>query len=61
MEDITWKQIHADIDIILDGGKLDRGGARIIRLKWDFPDPDEEPLVGSPTERGSAGRGRPSL
>jgi len=42
-DDITWEQIYADIDTILNGGRLEnqeesRRRARIIRLKWD---PDE--------------------
>ena len=55
MKDMTWDEIYACIDTILDGDRLEETEgkrARIIRLKWDYPDEHEDvalPVVPRPS------------
>lgn len=51
-DDMTWDQIYAEIDRILDDGKpesqeVSRKRARIIRLKWDPDESADESEVNS--------------
>lgn len=60
--DVSWEQIYAEIDTILNGGepeyqeksKQEENGrkARIVRLKWD-PDEsaDEDEILLAPGEK----------